>query len=439
MEFLATFALTLLNLGLTVGLVLGVLILLRPLLLRVLGAQQRVILWTVAWILAYFPTTTLDLIMMIRLLPVTFFDLITPRTSGFRSFPAFLPQSYDGAGRYNIALPGGTMVPVEMDGGWLLALFTILWLAGVAAFCWYDIVSSRPLKKIGKEGSSFPKDDPVLRELTERVTDDVGVYLCSGLPTSFVVRNALMGENWYTIYLQDDLPEERMHLVLRHEFHHIRLKHCLFKFFANVGVIFHWWNPVIWLGYRYFCRDMELACDEAVLRDLQEGERKEYAKTLVELGSGRQLWESPMAFGECDAALRVKAAVGWRPSKRMKQILTWGLTLLVAAFFFGGPRELYRGDDMEAYYHRYAAAQPEKMNETAVVIAARGGASIPVEVEQVWAKGSDKYASGHLYVQTEDGSWYRGDFAWLGRRPLLLRESDQPVEPPDLSQALRVK
>lgn len=438
MQFLATFALTLLNLGLTMGLILGLLILLRPLLIRVLRPQQRVVLWTVAWILAYMPTTTFDLAMMVRLLPVTFFDLITPRTSGIRSFPAFLPDGYRGEGLYNIALPGGTLIPVEMTG-WPLALFTVLWLVGVAALCWRDIVSSRKLKKKVKEGSPFPEDDPVLLELMERVTNDAGVYLCSGLPTSFVLRNALMGENWYTICLQDDLPEERMHLVLRHEFQHIRLKHCLFKFFANVGVIFHWWNPVVWLGYRYFCRDMELACDEAVLRDLQEGERKEYAKTLVELGSGRQLWEASMSFGECDAALRVKAAVGWRPTRRVQQIFTWALVLLVAAFFFGGPRELYRGDDMELYYHRHAAAQPEQMTETAVKIAARGGASIPVEVAQVWAEGSDTHSSGWLYVQTEDGNWYRGGFVWVRTRPLLVQEADRAVEPPDLSGALRVK
>lgn len=57
-------------------------------------------------------------------------------------------------------------------------------------------------------------------------------------------------------------------------------------------------------------RDMELACDQRTLDQLEPEQRKEYAKTLVELGAGRRLWEAPLCFGECDGALRVRAGGG---------------------------------------------------------------------------------------------------------------------------------
>ncbi len=101
--------------------------------------------------------------------------------------------------------------------------------------------------------------------------------------------------------------------MLRHELEHIRLGHLWFKGWANMGVFLYWWDPLIWLGYKYFCRDLELACDAAVLKELEPEERREYARTLVEMGAGRSLWSTPLCFGECDTAVRVKTAA--RPQR----------------------------------------------------------------------------------------------------------------------------
>ncbi len=88
----------------------------------------------------------------------------------------------------------------------------------------------------------------------------------------------------YVICLQRELSPEQRALVLRHELEHIRLGHLWFKGWANMGVFLYWWDPLIWLGYKYFCRDLELACDAAVLKELEPEERREYARTLVEMG-----------------------------------------------------------------------------------------------------------------------------------------------------------
>ena len=92
----------------------------------------------------------------------------------------------------------------------------------------------------------------------------MGVRLCRGLPTSFVYQGGekINGKRYNMIYLQEELSPQRRVLVLRHEWNHIRLYHGWMKGWANIALILYWWNPILWAAYYYFCRDLELACDE---------------------------------------------------------------------------------------------------------------------------------------------------------------------------------
>lgn len=127
-------------------------------------------------------------------------------------------------------------------------------------------------------------------------------------------------------------------LVLRHEWNHLRMRHSWMKSWANLVLVAWWWNPILWAAYYYFCRDMKLACDEKTLRDLEKGEqRKQYAQTLVELASGKMLWGEPLAFGECGAVARVKAAVAWHKPRWWVKLGKWCAFVLLFLFFVGGP------------------------------------------------------------------------------------------------------
>lgn len=415
-----------LNLGLMIGLILGALILLRPILVRVLTPQQRAVLWLVAWIPAYLPAWY-RMTNWIALLPVTFRDLVVPRTGPAYDVPAFLPGAYGEPGTYHLALPGGELVPVTLTDGFMV-LLTVIWIIGVVVLCWYDIREWGKRKALAAQARRLPEDDPVFAELMEQeCSKEVEVYLCPDLPTSFVERNG-MGQ--YEVYLQEELSGERMHLVLRHEFQHIRLYHCLFKFIANVGIPLYWWNPLIWLGYRYFCRDLELACDAAVMKQLDAGERKEYAKTLVELGTGRQLWEAPLSFGECDAEVRVRAAVGWKPRKWWSVLLTWCLTFLTVLFFLGGPSELYRGQDLRLMYEQgWSTSSFEELMKNMV-----GEEGVPIQ--EVWYRQE----GGAVFIRTERGDWHYSDVIWWnGGRSFYYSASEGAVEgTPDLTGYERI-
>lgn len=130
MDYVLHLVLSFGNWGLTMGMMLGGLLLLRPLLLRAVTPRQRTWLWMLGWY-GTFLTSVFEVLSRFHLLPVTFRDLITPRT-GMGAMPAYLPGEYWGAGEYALALPGGAAVAVELSD-LVLLLLGLVWLAGVAA------------------------------------------------------------------------------------------------------------------------------------------------------------------------------------------------------------------------------------------------------------------------------------------------------------------
>ena len=338
MYALANIALMLWNMGIAAGMMLGAMLLLRPVLLRLLTARQRTWLGMLGW----YGTGMINLFSVlgwVHILPVTFRDLITPRTTGrtANELPAYLPVDYRGTGEYVMALPGGKAVWVELTD-WMVLAVTLVWLAGIAALSIWMWCRSRRLKALGRQGELLDPKDSGLKWLQE--DRDTAVRLCRGLPTSFVYQGGekIEGKRYDMIYLQVELPPQRRELVLRHEWNHLRMRHSWMKSWANIVLVSWWWNPILWAAYYYFCRDMELACDEKTLRDLEKGEqRKQYAQTLVELASGKMLWGEPLAFGECGAVARVKAAIAWHKPRWWVKLGKWCAFVLLFLFFVGAP------------------------------------------------------------------------------------------------------
>lgn len=338
MYALANIALMLWNMGIAAGMMLGAMLLLRPVLLRLLTARQRTWLGMLGW----YGTGMINVFGVlgwVHILPVTFRDLITPLTTGrtANELPAYLPVDYRGTGEYVMALPGGKAVWVELTD-WMVLAVTLVWLAGIAALSIWMWRRSRRLKALGRQGELLDPKDSGLKWLQE--DRDTAVRLCRGLPTSFVYQGGekINGKRYDMIYLQAELSPQRRELVLRHEWNHLRMRHSWMKSWANLVLVAWWWNPILWAAYYYFCRDMELACDEKTLRDLEKGEqRKQYAQTLVELASGKMLWGEPLAFGECGAVARVKAAVAWHKPRWWVKLGKWCAFVLLFLFFVGGP------------------------------------------------------------------------------------------------------
>ena len=417
-----------LNLGLAVGLTCGALLLLRPLLKRVLSPRQRLLLWMTAWLSAYVPQWY-QILSWPHVLPVTFRDLITPRTMENLSFdrvPAYIPD-YQGEQQINLVLPGGSYVPLSLEP-WMAPLTGAVLLGGVVLLTLYFCRRSEGIKAQASQGRLLDWDGPELKPFygLKPADDYVLVRLCRGLRTSFVYQKAekFDGIKYNMIYLQEGLPPERMGMVLRHEFNHLKRKHPWMKVIITCGLVLHWWNPLIWLAYKYTCLDLEMDCDRFTLEQLSPQNCREYAKTLVELGAGKQIWDAPLAFGESDGAARVKAAVTWKKQtiyvqEAWKQKNFWLrlpsflLFLLLLLFFVGGPSNVVLPADVDIQITQQFGSQENFLQQELD----RLGLPNSVTVQQGWRSFQQARFFNAVY-QLSDGrwvesSWYRySDGTW---------------------------
>ena len=114
------------------------------------------------------------------------------------------------------------------------------------------------------------------------------------------------------IYLPSSLSEEEKRFVLAHERAHLRRLDHVWKPLGFLILSVHWFNPFCWLAYVLLCRDIELACDEKVIRELGRAERAAYSQTLLNCSAHRILAACPVAFGETDVKTRVKAVLNYK-------------------------------------------------------------------------------------------------------------------------------
>ena len=402
--FLGEIGITMINLGISMGLTFGARILLRPITGRLLRPKHQVWLWFVGWYAGYL-VNFYNLLGQWVPIPFSFRTLVVPRVEGrgMSGLPMYI--STGGQQAPSLMLPGGAefFLPSDLFDR-LLPVIGVVWIGVFVAALVWGSVQERRLRRLGQQGERMDRETMAKYGITE---ENVAVRLCEGLPASFVRFGHDTG--WgdkvrFVICLQKELPQEQMRLVLLHEMKHIELHHAWYKSVIVVGLTaFYWWNPIMWLAYRLTCRDMELACDEAVLEELEPAQRRDYARTLVDLGSGRHLWGNMTSFGECDAALRVRRAAGWSPENRAAWIVSVTLCFVLVVFFYcGGPRYDNRDE-------REPIPEPT-WNEYLSQESWKGWVADSVGVaDQVWSgKGNQ------LLVLDKRGEWYAITFSnWV--------------------------
>lgn len=431
------------NIGLTLSLVFGGMLLVRPVTNRVLRPCQRAVLWYLGW----HSMCVFGLFGALGFLPLhgTFRSFLSVRTGGGSyPIPAFVPEFYDGPGQYNLSLPGNTVVSVTLTDG-LMAAAAIIWILGIAAVLAWSRSQKKKLRELERAGEevSFAQlgvDDPGLQTVYfETITPTI--YVCGGIPTSYV-RTGFWGKDYF-IFLQRELPPRQMALVLRHELKHIQLHHVWFKYVAHMTLVLYWWSPLVWPAFRVLCRDMELACDEAVMDGLDETGRREYVRTIAELGAGRPLWESAATFGECDAALRVRRAAGWKKASFGGKTLSWAAFALLFIFFYCGSPA---GDgtlaaDWELEWQRSLARDVTELPMSV----SYGNIIYPVTVNSVrqylsLSKIWTDPDSAYVYGLDSQGEWWRFNLDYVPRqRQYYAVNSFQLSGAPELSGLERVK
>ena len=184
--------------------------------------------------------------------------------------------------------PGASANPLQI---WIPVL-TVIWLLGVAALFLYSAVSYRRLR----------------RRVCEAVILRDNIYQSENVCSPFV-----LGIIRPKIYLPYHMDKREMDHVIAHEQTHIRRRDHWWKPLGFLLLTVHWFNPLLWLGYILLCRDIELACDEKVIREMGSEQRADYTQALVSCSvSRRSIAACPLAFGEVGIKERVKSVMNYK-------------------------------------------------------------------------------------------------------------------------------
>ncbi len=153
-----------------------------------------------------------------------------------------------------------------------------------------------------------------------------GVFESDRISTAFV-----LGLLRPRVYIPAGLPPEQLDFILRHERTHIRRRDHLIKPLAFLALVLHWFNPVVWISYFLMAKDMEMSCDESVLRHSGGDIRGEYSGALLGLSVRRAGLLSPLAFGEDNIRARVKNVLRYRKPAAWSAVLAAVLVIAVIA------------------------------------------------------------------------------------------------------------
>ena len=193
----------------------------------------------------------------------------------------------------------------------------IVWLAGIVCMTFFSGLSYWNIRK--KIRIAVPLRDNI------RVADDI--------KSPFVI-----GFFRPKIYLPNHLGSREQEYIILHEQHHIRRFDHIIKALAFLTLTIHWFNPLVWLAFGLACKDMEMSCDEAVIRKLGGEIRADYSASLLTLATGRRIIAStPLAFGEGDTKGRIKNLSKWKKPAVWVMVVSAFLCVVLAVSLLTDP------------------------------------------------------------------------------------------------------
>ena len=199
----------------------------------------------------------------------------------------------------------------------LIPVSANLWLLGVLVMLGYTAVSYLMLR----------------RKLATAVRLKNNIYQCENVDSPFV-----LGMVRPRIYLPFRMDGKNLNHVIAHEEAHIRRKDHWWKPIGFVLLAIHWFNPLMWVGYILLCRDIELACDEKVIKEMDNETKADYMQALVSCSVNRRMIAAcPLAFGEVGVKERVKTMMNYKKPAFWIVIAAIALCIVVAVCFLTNP------------------------------------------------------------------------------------------------------
>ena len=221
----------------------------------------------------------------------------------------------------NPTLPSAAEVPVGVSRQQAQVdfnIYSVLWLAGMAALLVHALVSAGKLK----------------RKLATAILLRDNIYESEFVDSPFV-----FGVVKPNIYLPMHMDEGTAAHVIAHEHAHLARRDHWWKVLGYLVLALHWFNPLVWVAYILFCRDIELACDEKVVKGLDGAARADYSQALLSCAAPRRAVAAcPLAFGEGNIKTRVKSALHYEKPAFWVAAAAVLAVVIVAVCFLTNPR-----------------------------------------------------------------------------------------------------
>lgn len=221
----------------------------------------------------------------------------------------------------NPTLPSATEVPVGVSRQQAQVdfnIYSVLWLAGMAALLVHALVSAGKLK----------------RKLATAILLRDNIYESEFVDSPFV-----FGVVKPNIYLPMHMDEGTAAYVIAHEHAHLARRDHWWKVLGYLVLALHWFNLLVWVAYILFCRDIELACDEKVVKGLDGAARADYSQALLSCAAPkRAVAACPLAFGEGNIKMRVKSALHYKKPAFWVAAAAVLAVVIMAVCFLTNPR-----------------------------------------------------------------------------------------------------
>lgn len=170
-----------------------------------------------------------------------------------------------------------------------------------------------------------------------------GIFVCDEISTPFI-----LGIIRPVIYLPTGIASETKSHVIAHERAHIKRGDFIWKPISYLILCMYWFNPFIWLAFILFCRDMEMACDEKVINNMDKDFISRYSEALLNFASGKRLISvCPLAFGEVGVKQRIKSILKYKRSGKIVIGIVIVLGIAIAAVFLTGPASTFAIENQE--------------------------------------------------------------------------------------------
>jgi len=235
-------------------------------------------------------------------------------------------------GAVKATLPQAPMASVNPMQIWI-GVLSLIWLAGILVLLSYSIVSYLKIK----------------RQLQTATRVKENIYESDRIGTAFVC-----GFFHPKIYVPVGVGGADFAYILEHERTHIRRKDYLIKPLAFLALTVHWFNPLMWLSFSLMSRDMEMSCDENVLRRMGGTVKGDYSSSLLSLSMRRKglFTANPLAFGESDVKTRIKNVLNYKEPAFWVVVMAIITTASLLVIFTTNPKQvqtmanIYRGYDI---------------------------------------------------------------------------------------------